>query len=257
MTTGFHLLDKPNQNGPFFYTSRRTCKHGVTPDRLPHLIAVHTAESLPDFKGPDTSGEALAKYASTTTRSVSWHSTVDADGVVPMIPDSYVGFHVVGYNTCSVGVEIATQAGKWVELAQAYPDWYRGIMGQAANQVAWWAKTYDIPAKRITKEAADAGVRGIVAHADLDPKRRTDPGKAFAWSQFLYDVAQRLEAPSGYVDRDDWPEYAALSIQKAIDAGIMVGDGKVWQPARQLTRAELAVVLDRLGLLAVGRILGQ
>lgn len=199
MTTGFYLLDNPNQAGPFFYTSRRACSHGVPADELPHLAVAHTAESLPDFTGPDTSGETLAKYASTTTRSVSWHSTVDADGTIPMLPDSYVGFHVVGYNSCSVGMEIATQAHRWVELAQSYQKWYEAIMGNAANQIAWWCKVHDLEPVRLTKEQADRGARGVIGHHALDPDRRTDPGVAFAWERFMADVKARIAIPPKYV----------------------------------------------------------
>lgn len=246
MATGFHLLDHPNPYGHNYHTSRIACQHGVKPPMLPHLIVVHTAESLPDFEGSDTSGEALSKYASTTARSVSWHSTVDADGTIPMLPDSYVGAHVVNYNRCSVGMEFATKAHMWVEAAQKYPAWYAGIMGQGANQVAWWCKTHYIPAVRLTKAEADMGKRGVIDHARLDPARRTDPGAAFAWERFLNDVQARL-TPGGYLDEPSWPSWAAASIQKAIDRGVMVGDGKLWTPEKTVTRAELALVLDRLG----------
>ena len=49
----------------------------------------------------------------------------------------------------------------------------------------------------------------------------------------------------------DWEDHwAAEHIRRAIDRGIMSGyeDG-TWQPDRPATRAELAVILDRLGLL--------
>ena len=188
----FQLLDRPNPNGPFFYTSRKTCSHGVTADKLPHIVCVHTAEVLPDFTGPDMAGEALANYASTTTRSVSWHSTVDSDGTIPMLPDGYVAFHVRNYNSCSVGMEIATQAHRWVELAQLAPKWYEAIMANAANQVAWWCKTYNLAPVRLTKAQADSGARGVIGHHALDPDRRTDPGADFAWERFMADVRARM-----------------------------------------------------------------
>lgn len=249
MSTGFWLLDHPNANGPFFHTSRITCKHGITPDKLPHLIVVHTAESLPDYTDLDTSGESLAKYATTTARSVSWHSTVDSDSTIPMIPDTYVGAHVINYNRCSVGMELATQAHRWVELSIAAPEWYANIMSNAANQVAWWCKSYNISAVRLTKAQVDGGARGIISHAALDPTRRSDPGADFAWDRFISDVASRLAAPDGYLDRDNWPIWAAASIQKTIDKNLMVGDGKFWYPDRPISRAEYALLLDRLGLL--------
>lgn len=242
---GFWLLDHPNPYGKFYYSSRNACRHGIAPDKLPHLAVVHTAESLPDFTLPDTSGESLAKYASSTTRSVSWHATVDSDGPIPMLPDTYVGFHVINYNSCSVGMEIATKASGW---AVSDPLWQARILDQAANQVAWWCKTYSLSVRRLTKAEADTGARGIVDHARLDPERRTDPGPAFPWDVFLQSVSAKMGA-TGYIDKPDWPDYAKVAIQKAIDKGVMTGDGLRWTPNRAVTRAEIAVILDRLGLL--------
>lgn len=244
MSTGFWLLDKPNPNGKFYYPSRRGCSHGVPVAELPHIAVVHTAESLPDFTLPDTSGESLAKYASSTTRSVSWHATVDSDGAIPMLPDSYVGFHVISYNSCSVGMEIATKASGW---AVSDPLWQARILDQAANQIAWWCKTHNLSVTRLTRAEVNLGRRGIIDHARLDPERRTDPGPAFPWDSFLQNVAARL-AGGGYIDRPFWPDYAAASIQKAIDSGLMVGDGSRWFPDKTITRAELALILDRAGL---------
>lgn len=249
MATGYYLLDHPNPRGPFFYDNRRPCQHGIPSDKLPHIIVVHTAESLPDYHEADTSGESLAKYASTTERSVSWHSTVDSDSDIAMLPDNFTAFHVVNYNRCAVGMEIATQAYRWVELATNYLNWYDAIMAKAANRVAWWCKTHGIPALRLTKAQVDVGGRGVIDHARLDPGRRTDPGAAFAWNRFITDVRSRMVAPTGYLDRTEWPTWAAPSIQKAIDKGLMVGDGKLWQPDKTVTRAEMALILDRLGAL--------
>lgn len=249
MSTGYALLDFPNPAGPFFYDNRRTCSHGITPDKLPHVIVVHTAESLPDYTEVDTSGESLARYATTTTRQVSWHASVDSDSDIPMLPDDYTAFHVVAYNRCALGMEIATQASRWVELSGAYPAWYAAIMAKAANRVAWWCQTHGIPAIRLTKAQVDQGARGVIDHARLDPGRRSDPGVDFAWERFIIDVRSRMVAPSGYLDRGEWPAWASASIEKAVDKKLMVGDGKLWQPDKTVTRAELALILDRAGLL--------
>lgn len=176
------LLRNPNPNGPFFYTSRLTCHHGIPSSQLPHVAVIHTAESLPDFTPPDDAAENLARYASSTSRAVSWHQTVDSDSRLPMLPDSYVGFHVRGYNTCSVGVEIATLASVWWDVPTA---WRAGTLGQLAAVGSEWAQAHDLPAVYLTKAEVDQGKRGFISHARLDPTRRTDPGAGFPWTEYL------------------------------------------------------------------------
>lgn len=188
----FYLLDNPNPNGKFYKPGPRTqCPHG----KGIHLIVVHTAENLPDWTPPDQGAEKVARYASTTTRSVSWHATVDSDSIIEMLPDSYVAYHVRSYNYCSLGVEIATAAARWVGSPW---EWREAILLNTARVVATWCKAHDIPVKRIDRVAANAGLKGIVAHADLDPERRTDPGGSFPWDWFLARVLEFVRGgPTG------------------------------------------------------------
>jgi hypothetical protein len=95
-----------------------------------------------------------------------------------MLPDAFTAYHVIGYNSSTLGIEQACQSAKWDE----YPsDWVDAIISNTAKVVGDWCKKYNIPAKRITKAEFDAGGRGVLAHADLDPVRRSDPGKSYPW----------------------------------------------------------------------------
>lgn len=176
----YYLLDNPNPNGNHFYTTRA---------KPIQIIVLHTAENLPDFTPPDTGAESVARYASTTSRAVSWHSTVDSDSVIPMIPDGYTGFHVRNYNSISLGLEMATQAHTWVDTPYG---WRIRMLDNVAKQVAQWCSDHVIPAKLITKSEVDAGVRGITFHSRLDPTRRRDPGDAFPHPYLLDKVRDIL-----------------------------------------------------------------
>lgn len=188
MTTGYYLLDHPNPAAPVRANGIRFWGYPTRNKKL-DLLVIHTAENLPDWSGPDTSAESVARYGATTTRPASWHVTVDADSTVPMLPDSMTAFHAVGYNSRGWGMEIATQAAKW-DRAPAL--WTALILDRAASEAARKAKAHRIPVRRLTKAQADNGMSGFVAHADLDPGRRTDPGQDFPWVRFLRLVAAKV-----------------------------------------------------------------
>lgn len=153
------------------------------------LGVIHTAEMAPDLDGADDAGERLNRYAATTDRSVSWHDTSDRDSHVEMLPLSYTGWHVRGYNSRSVGLEQALYARSWPLLT---PEQRREFIEQAAHAVARWVREFDLPLRVLTRAQADANQKGLVAHATLDPARRSDPGAAFPWAELLLVSAELL-----------------------------------------------------------------
>lgn len=170
----YKLIEDPNPSGPNFYDSRR---------KPIQFVVMHTAENLPYFKDDvDKGAEDVAEYGATTTRDVSWHVTVDSDSIVWMLPDSHTAWHVRSYNSPSLGIEIATQAHKWDDAPE---EWLAGVVENTAKVLAIWSQRHDIPLRRISKAQADNGQKGIVAHADLDPSRRSDPGDDFPWDRVL------------------------------------------------------------------------
>jgi hypothetical protein len=178
----YYLLDHPNPNGQHYSTSR----NGV-PIRG---IVIHTAENVADTIGPDGGAESVANYGATAARSVSWHATVDKDSIIPMLPDHYKAYHVIGYNESTLGIEQACQASGWATYP---PDWVSGVLSNAAEVVRGWCVAHNIPVKRISKAEYDAGGSGILAHADLDPSRRSDPGVGFPWDRFLNIVKEGVD----------------------------------------------------------------
>ncbi len=168
--TGFYLLDHPNPYGPHYYTTRQRCQHGIVG---PHLVVIHTAENLPDFVAPDLGAEGVARYGATTSRSVSWHATVDSDSTIPMLPSGFTAFHVRGFNRCGYGIEIATTAGSW----DATPArWKLAALSRVADHIL----EVGLPTNVLGSGDSLAGY-GIVGHARLDPARRSDPGAGFDW----------------------------------------------------------------------------
>jgi hypothetical protein len=172
---GYYLLDHPNPNGTFFYRTRYNPLRGMV---------IHTAENLPDYVPPDTGAEGVAHYGATTSRHVSWHATVDSDSVIPMLPDNYTAWQVEGYNSSTWGCEISGKAQMWQD---SDPVWVDRVLVNLRAACFPIADKYGIPRKKITRAEFDAGARGFLSHASLDPTRRTDPGVNFPWARFLQE----------------------------------------------------------------------
>lgn len=178
--------DFRNNPGRHYYPSRRGDIR---------LIVIHTAENLPDWSGKDGGAEAVARYGATTTRQVSWHATVDSDSVLTNLPDSYTAFHAKGVNSVSLGVEIATRSKSWDDAPAA---WTARTIRNLAVLVAGWCRTHGVPVRRV-RNSNDSG---IIAHSDVDPARRSDPGVGFPWEYFLDEVLTVLGNP--HREEDDY-----------------------------------------------------
>lgn len=212
-----YLYDHQNIHAP---TRSNGLKFWGYPSRRKNvaLIVIHTAESLPDIQGIDMGAENVARFGSTMTRPASWHVVVDSDTTVDCLPDEATAFHVRGYNSRALGIELATRAHDWRTLPAGWRD---AILYRAAEVVSRWCKTHTIPPIRITKEQADQGERGIIAHADLDSRRRTDPGKDFPWIEFLDLVVSISEGTR--------PDYDPPLALERIVSVLAAPSGGFWQ----------------------------
>lgn len=158
------------------------------------VLVLHTAENIPDNYGPDESAENIAAYGARMDRPASWHVCCDADTTVRCLPDEAVAFHVVDYNTISLGLEMCTQAWRWSKFDWAHPKrkWHHWrILNRAAWVFARWSYIHRIPLRLLTKDQVDAGRRGVCTHTRLDPSRRTDPGPDFPIDRFLAMARRR------------------------------------------------------------------
>jgi hypothetical protein len=197
MTTGHYLLDRQVAHGPKWYTSRRQ----------PILAVVeHVTAGLEDLDTlDDHSAERTAAYAATTDRKVSWHEGTDADSTISLLPDTHTAFHVAGYNSCTLGREISKRHTDWRTMP---PHWTRATLANAAVADARWCRRWGIPIRKATRPDLDAAITrwrnggpaipvGFVAHWELDPSRRSDPGlhqgrDTFPWRSYLELVAHHV-----------------------------------------------------------------
>lgn len=260
MTTvydGFYLLDhhrnRNRQPGPAgeadtrpWYETRRICHHGILG---PHLIVIHDPETLPDFTPPYAEAERVAAYGATTTRA-SWHDSVDADSIIPMLPATFTAWHVRGFNRCGIGLEIGAEADTWDRAPEA---WLEGVIDNAARRTAQHAVAFNIPptllfepGRRYTSQLDPGPVFGLIGHHPLDPTRRTDPGFTFPWDRFAGLVATYMEGDDEMIDRytelDDGSPVLEAEFQKKVEQGVFTEHTK---PGQIVVHDRLAAYLNR------------
>jgi N-acetylmuramoyl-L-alanine amidase len=155
MSSGHHR-DHPSPN-------RDARPAGVAPDTLVlHYTGMRSAEA------------ALARLCDPAAK-VSAHYLVDEDGTVfALIPEAERAWHAgrswwrgrSGLNDVSVGVEIVNPGHEWGYRPFPEPQ-MAAVVGLAREIVGRWS----IPPWQ------------VVAHSDVAPDRKEDPGELFDWSR--------------------------------------------------------------------------
>lgn len=186
---GAYLIDHPPRQRQF--RPRGTTISGV--------IVVHTAESLPDFTGPDVGAEGVARFIQQRSDFGSYHWLADSDSLIDLVPmrDMQAYGDGTGSNPHAIHISAATQAHRWAGLPK---DWVEGTvanMALAAHRASDLLEDVHgvrIPARRVTKAQSDNRVEGFITHAERDPSRRSDPGQDFPWGLF-WEHYKALENP--------------------------------------------------------------
>ncbi|QQE09969.1 N-acetylmuramoyl-L-alanine amidase [Planctomycetota bacterium] len=148
--------------------------------------------------------------------NVSAHYVMSQDGTGTQMVSSWkTAHHATYYNSRSIGFEMAGYAGQastWFyqpsdsEFGTTYKN-YKPNLDTLANVCAYFVETYDIPVVHPEVNAYDfynnrLNVSGFVAHSQVQPWNKGDPGPHFPWDDFMLMV-------QSYVDHDKniyWPE---------------------------------------------------
>lgn len=125
-------------------------------------IVIHTIEGA---AGAGTS------WFRNSRANVSAHYVVAHSGrITQMVQDRDVAWHVRNHNSDSIGIENEGYAQR--------NHWTSAQYTALARLVAYLCRQHRVPANR----------SGIKSHAELDPRRRSDPGPYFDWTGFLREV---------------------------------------------------------------------
>lgn len=195
------------------------------------VLVIHTAESTPDYVGFDGGAEAVARFIEHRDTPGSYHDLVDSGGIFPVVPYEWEAFHDgTGSNRHALSISFATRADVWPLAPKEWRDGAIEHGARAAVRQAAWIKARTgvvVPATRITRDESDRKVPGFISHAQRDPKRRTDPGQGFPWSQFLARY-------SALVDGTPTPQPPPKKKEPGVFFLKLNGDPKVWlvEPGR-------------------------
>ncbi|MCQ9168566.1 DUF1906 domain-containing protein [Corynebacterium amycolatum] len=151
------------------------------PTKLPKKrIIVHTTENA-----PGTSSRAILDYQ-VRTRTGSYHRLVDATGQITLANTDDWQVWAVGNkgNDIALHVSLVAQAKMTREQWLAQPKMLEGC----ARVIAYWARTYDIPLVKLSREELGAGKHGVAGHLEAQVWGNTDhwdPGYHFPYDVVL------------------------------------------------------------------------
>lgn len=125
-------------------------------------------------------------------RQVSAHFVIAPNGdVYQMVDTRNRAWHATYYNHRSIGIEM-------VGYASQASTWNPENLSSLTELLAWLLQAYpSIPLAHPPGDAydyRDDAYRGtgLIAHAQIQPWNRSDPGRYFPWDQVLTHVAERL-----------------------------------------------------------------
>lgn len=144
--------------------------------------------------------KAGADYFLVRDNPASYHYLADALGNrLHLAPWSGEAWHDTASNNWSVGLSMMTRAADWPKVTDEQRDNLVNGVALGAHLYSRWLVAQGkppIPARRINRAQAMRREAGFIGHGEMDPGRRSDPGKDFPWDAFLNEF-RRLEAGKG------------------------------------------------------------
>jgi len=149
---------------------------------MPRRIIVHAMAYQIDFQG-----ERVYAASFLDAIGLSAHALVAPDGtIIRCREDDEGAYHAEGFNTDSLGVEVLVPGVyEYSTFLQriAEPWTAKPALEATADQVAEWCSKWGIGTE---PDELDR-------HSDVDPERKSDPGRGFPWDDFVSRVQTRLD----------------------------------------------------------------
>lgn len=171
-------------------------------------VVIHTTEG--------TYSGAVSWFKSSAS-GVSAHYVISSTGeITQMVADDDIAWHATYYNKRSIGIECAGYAGK-------ASTWTPALLDSLEKLVAWLCVAYDVPVVHPSGNAYDEPddtyrKAGVLAHSQVQPWNKSDPGAYFPWVSFMADVAALIApgtpppAPLGLSPDGDAPATSPVTL---------------------------------------------
>ncbi|MCG8700418.1 MAG: N-acetylmuramoyl-L-alanine amidase [Bacteroidales bacterium] len=215
---------------------------------------------------------ALSRYKK-SGGNASAHLVIARNGeIFQLAPFNYKTWHAgessyngrSSYNSFSVGIEIDnlgwldeyTKDGKTyysrkeLDIQVAPEDVFTGKHRNSKVRKQFW-HAYTDKQKAIVTEicktlASNYGIKEILGHEEIAPKRKTDPGPAFPLEQLREDVLEKEGSGRSVEDDEVFTAYEGevMATKLNIRMGPGTTDPKVAQPLRQGVKV---TVMDKAG----------
>jgi len=159
--------------------------------KRPDIVILHYT-GMPDGRGMSACERAV-RWLTMEESQVSCHYVVDVDGrVIQLVAEDRRAWHAglggwkgeTDLNSASIGIEIVNPGHLWDMSGAAFadptsaPEIHPGYAGFPEAQIAAViALTRDI----VSRNRMPAP--NILAHSDIAPMRKSDPGEKFPWSR--------------------------------------------------------------------------
>lgn len=245
--------------------------------KRPDIVLLHYT-GMPDGRGLSGAERAI-RWLTTEESQVSCHYVVDVDGTITqLVPESRRAWHAglgtwqgnTDINSASIGIEIVNPGHVWDMSGAAF----------GSDQAEVHPGYCDFPEAQITAVMAlvkDIVARnrmsttGILAHSDIAPARKSDPGERFPWARLAaeglglwVEPAAIIDGPSLRSGDEGQPVRAAQSmfamlgygielsgVYDAATAAVVTAFQRHWRPA------QVDGVLDRSTLMTLNALLTQ
>ena len=238
---GFVSLDKFRTYSPYPGSAGRkdSGPNTVVPAKGDDVYVIHTMEC------PLRAGYAwsLAQWSANSTVQASWRGASDPGGFVWYVPKDRAAWHATWVNRIWKGYEQAGYAAfdraTWLSpLGRASIDFLAQALVLDGIQPGSVRRVTDAEVAR-RKNGDQTPIRGLVAHAQIQPHDRTDPGAGYPWDYLFERIRFHLN-PNNTEGEDDMAmtdaERAALA--KAIGREVAlalvetkIGEGSLDAPA--------------------------